>query len=61
MVSTRIYSNQTEELLQLYENVSFEGRMTLEQFAEVARALLLMIYQNTYPDVVSQYIDNNFV
>lgn len=51
MVSTRIYSNQTEELLQLYENVSFEGRMTLEQFAEVARALLLMIYQNTYPDV----------
>ena len=31
--------------------------MTLEQFGVVARALLIMIYQNAYPDVVSQIND----
>lgn len=53
MVSTRVYSNQIEELLQLYEGYSMGGLMTLEQFGVVAKALLIMIYQNAYPDVVS--------
>ena len=54
MVSTGVYSNQIEELLQLYEIYSVEGLMTLEQFGTVAKTLLLMIYQNAYPGVVSQ-------
>ena len=53
MVSTCIYSNQMEELLQLYEGYSMEGLMTLEQFGVIAKPLLIMIYQNAYPDVVS--------
>lgn len=53
MVSTRVYSNQMEELLQLYEGYSSGGLMTMEQFGVVAKALLIMIYQNAYPDVVS--------
>ena len=53
MVSTRVYSNQMEELLQLYEGYSSGGLMTMEQFEVVAKALLIMIYQNAYPDVVS--------
>lgn len=52
MVSTRVYSNQMEELLQLFESYSIEGLMTLEQFGVVAKMLLMMIYQNAYPDVV---------
>jgi hypothetical protein len=53
MVSTRVYSNQMEELLQLYEDYSTGGLMTMEQFGVVAKTLLIMIYQNAYPDVVS--------
>ena len=30
-----------------------QGLMTLEQFGVVAKTLLIMIYQNAYPDVVS--------
>jgi len=52
MVSTRIYSNQMEQLLQLYQAYAVGGRMGLEEFAPVARGLLLMVYQNAYPDVV---------
>ena len=54
MVNTRVYSNQMEELLQLFEGYSMGGLMTLEQFGVVAKVLLLMIYQNAYPDVVSE-------
>ena len=56
MVSDCVYSNQMEELLQLYEGYSMGGLMTLEQFGVVAKVLLIMIYQNTYPDVVSYTI-----
>ena len=53
MVSTRVYSNQIEELLQLFESYGgAEGLMTLDQFAFLAKMLLTMIYQNAYPDVV---------
>ena len=54
MVSTRIYSNQMEQLLQLYQAYAVGGRMGLEEFAPVGRGLLLMIYQNAYPDVVRE-------
>lgn len=54
MVSTRVYSNQIEELLQLFETYSADGLMILDQFVVVAKTLLIMIYQNAYPDVVSQ-------
>ena len=54
MVSTRIYSNQMEQLLQLYQAYAVGGRMHLEEFVPVAKTLLLMIYQNAYPDVVRE-------
>ena len=54
MVSTRIYSNQMEQLLQLYQAYAVGGRMHLEEFVSVAKTLLLMIYQNAYPDVVRE-------
>lgn len=54
MVSTRIYSNQLEQLLQLYQAHAVGGRMRLEEFVPVAKTLLLMIYQNAYPDVVRE-------
>ena len=54
MVSTRVYSNQIEELLQLFESYCTEGLMTLDQFAYLAKMLLIMIYQNAYPDVVRE-------
>lgn len=43
-----------EQLLGLYQSQSAdtEGRMNLEMFSSVAGSLLLMIYQNAYPDVV---------
>ena len=49
-----MYSNQIEELLQLFETYSADGLMILDQFVVVAKTLLIMIYQNAYPDVVSQ-------
>ena len=52
MVSTRIYSNQMEELLQLCQAYAVGGSMGLEEFIPISRALLLMIYQNAYPGVV---------
>ena len=54
MVSTRIYSNQMEQLLQLYQAYAVGGRMRLEEFVPVAKTSLLMIYQNAYPDVVRE-------
>ena len=54
MVSTRIYSNQMEQLLQLYQAYAVGGRMRLEEFVPVAKTLLLVIYQNAYPDVVRE-------
>ncbi len=38
--------------MQLFQGFSVDGRMALEEFAPVAKMLLLMIYQNAYPDVV---------
>ncbi len=53
MVSTRIYSNQMEDLLTLFQESSENGLATLETFAPIVKILLVMIYQNAYPDVVS--------
>lgn len=55
MVSTRIYSNQMEQLLRLFDDYAVDGRMAIEEFAPVAKILLRMIYQNAYPtDVVRE-------
>ncbi|XP_064396735.1 uncharacterized protein LOC135343685 isoform X2 [Halichondria panicea] len=51
MVSTRIYSNQMEDLLTLFQESSENGLATLETFAPIVKILLVMIYQNAYPDV----------
>ena len=52
MVSTHIYSNQMEDLLTLFQENSDEGLATLEIFVPIAKNLLVMVYQNAYPDVV---------
>ncbi len=52
MVSTRIYNNQMEDLLATFQQSSDGGLMALEKFAPIAKMLLVMIYQNAYPDVV---------
>ncbi len=44
-----------EELLHLFQDFSVDGRMALEEFAPVAKTLLLMFYQNAYPEVVRTY------
>ena len=43
-----------EQLLGLYQTYAAdtEGKMGLAEFSIVASSLLLMIYQNAYPDVV---------
>ena len=53
MVNTRIYSNQMEDLLTFFQERSENGLATLETFAPIVKILLVMIYQNAYPDVVS--------
>jgi hypothetical protein len=52
-VASRVYRGQMEELLGLYQSLTFEtgGQMDLALFPAVANPLLLMIYQNAYPDV----------
>lgn len=53
MVSTRVYTDQIDSLLTYYLQLSSpEGHMTMENFAPLAKSLLLMIYQNTYPEQV---------
>lgn len=55
MVSTRVYRNQIEDLLSLFvQFYGTEGRLNLETFAPLARALLLVVYQNTYLGDVRQ-------
>jgi len=54
MVSTRIYSNQVEELLAYFQENSENNLGTLETFTPLAKTLLMMIYQNAYPDAVSK-------
>ena len=46
-----------EDLLGLYQSLTVEtgGQMDLALFPSVANPLLLMIYQNAYPDVVSYH------
>ena len=48
-------SKQTEELLIHYGNATSQtqGLMTMEDFAPIARLLLLMVYQNAYPGEAS--------
>ena len=38
-----------------------DGRMGLVEFAPVAKFLLLMIYQNAYPDVVSYVVIISYI
>ena len=53
-VASRVYHGQMEQLLGLYQTqtMNTDGRMNLETFSNVANSLLLMIYQNAYPDMV---------
>ena len=54
LVASRVYRSQMEQLLGLYHTytASTGGRMGLAEFSAVAGSLLLMIYQNAYPDMV---------
>lgn len=51
IIASRIYNHQIDYLISYYLNTctNTQGWMTLESFAPVARAMLLMVYQNTYP------------
>ena len=57
-VASRVYRGQMEQLLGLYHSQTAEtgGQMDLSLFPAVANPLLLMIYQNAYPDVVSPFL-----
>ncbi len=64
MISSRVYNEQAEELLAYYlsSTTNPQGWMMLENFAPLARALLLMVYQNTYPAEVRAWFiyDNHY-
>lgn len=51
VIAQRIYNDQRDSLITYYLDActNSQGWMTLETFAPLARALLLMVYQNTYP------------
>lgn len=60
-MAQRIYSDQVDSLVAHYLEccTNAQGWMTLEDFAPIAKTLLLLIYQNTYPVEVTSY--NNFM
>jgi hypothetical protein len=55
VIASRIYNNQMDDLIAHYFNYcdSSMGWLALENFAPLARELLLMIYQNTYTSEVN--------
>ena len=58
VVSACVYSNQIETLLSHFvQSYGPDGQLSLDTFAPLARALLLMVYQNTYPGDVRQVFD----
>ena len=54
LVASRVYRSQMEQLLGLYQALTTgtQGQMNIASFPTIANSLLLMIYQNAYPDVV---------
>ena len=58
-MSQRIYPEQSEQMYQLFRDISIDGFLNLEQFVPLAHKLLHTIYSLCYPEEVKDVIYYN--